>query len=387
MPIARRPHPALIPFLALFAAQSGFLVLTPTLPALARDLGVSTATAGALRIASGLAGAAVALSFRAIVRRLGLRDMIAAGLLGIALASAASALAPSYAVLAAAQVAVGAGGAIVVSGGVAAAARWSAPGERARVLAWTLLGQPAAWVAAMPVVGALEDTSWRLALAVPVAAAMLALVALSRRPAEAPEPGRAGTVAVLRGDLAVAGWAVGELLACSAWGGTLTFAGALMAESYGISAGLVGVLLAAGAAAYFPGSMLARRRAQAAPRPLLVLLGAVLAALVAVFGAVRPGLGFSVALFAVLVALAGARTLAGSAAGLAVAPRGDVAAMSIRAAALQLGYVVGGALGGAALSIGGYPLLGAVLGVLFAGAALPHLHTTRTTPTTQEVTP
>jgi len=387
MPIARRPHPALIPFLALFAAQSGFLVLTPTLPALARDLGVSTATAGALRIASGLAGAAVALSLTAIVRRLGLRDMIAAGLLGIALASAASALAPSFAVLAAAQVAVGAGGAIVVSGGVAAAARWSATGERARVLAWTLLGQPAAWVAAMPVVGALADTSWRLALAVPVAAAMLALVALTRRPAEAPEPGRAGTVAVLRGDIAVAGWAVGELLAFSAWGGTLTFAGALMAESYGISPGLVGVVLAAGAVAYFPGSMLARRRAQAAPRPLLVLLGAMLAALVAVFGAVRPDLGFSVALFAVLVALAGARTLAGSAAGLAVAPGGDVAAMSIRAAALQLGYVVGGTLGGAALSVGGYPLLGAVLGVLFAGAALPHLHATRITPTTQEVTP
>jgi predicted MFS family arabinose efflux permease len=385
MPIARRPHPALIPFLALFAAQSGFLVLTPTLPELARDLGVSTAAAGSLRIASGLAGAGVALTLMRVVPRLGLRDMIAVGLSGLTLASAASALAPSFAVLAAAQVVVGAGGAIVVSGGVAAAARWSAPSERARVLAWTLLGQPAAWVAAMPLVGALSDASWRLALVVPVAAGVVALVALARRPADAPEPARTGVRALLRGDPAVAGWAAGELLAFSAWGGTLTFAGALLVESYGISVGVVGILLAAAAIAYFPGSMLARRRAQAAPRPLLVALGGALAALVAVFGAARLGLGFSVVLFAVLVALAGARTLAGSAAGLAVAPCSAVAAMSIRAAALQLGYVVGGALGGAALSLGGYPLLGAVLAVLFAAAALPHLHLT-TTNTTEEVT-
>ena len=55
-------RPALTLFLALFASQAAFLVLTPILPDVARELGVSTATAGALRIASGLAGGAVALT-------------------------------------------------------------------------------------------------------------------------------------------------------------------------------------------------------------------------------------------------------------------------------------------------------------------------------------
>ena len=78
-------------------------------------------------------------------------------------------------------------------------------------------------------------------------------------------------------------------------------------------------------------------------------------------------------MFALIVLLVGARTLAGSAAGLKAAPRQAVAAMSIRAAATQLGMVVGAALGGTALTVGGYALLGAVLSILFAAAAVPHL--------------
>lgn len=377
MPSPNRPRPALILFLALFTAQAGFLVLTPILPQLAGDFGVSTATAGGLRIASGLTGAVVALALAGAGRRFGLRDLIAAGLLLVGLGSAAGAAAPSFALLAASQLAVGAGIAIVLSGGVAAAARWSAPGERARVLSWALLGQPASWVAGMPVIGALAGTSWRLAMCVPVAASAVALAALASRPADTPGDARSGIASVLRRNRAVTGWATGEVLAYSAWGGTLTFAGALMIESYGSSPSLVALLLAAAAFAYFPGALLARRAASEAPRRLLALLGGGLAGSLAVFGVVRPGLWFSAAMFALTGLLAGGRTLAGSAAGLEAAPRDEVAVMSIRAAATQVGTVAGAALGGAALALGGYGLLGAVLSILFAAGAVPHLAAAR----------
>jgi predicted MFS family arabinose efflux permease len=370
---SNRPQPALILFLALFTSQAGFLVLTPILPDVARDLGVSTATAGGLRIASGLAGGVVAFTLAVVGRRLGLRDLIAVGLLMIVLGSATGAAAPTFAVLAASQLAFGAGNAIVLSGAVAAAARWSGPSERARVLSWALLGQPASWIAGMPIIGALAGSSWRLAMCVPLAASAIALAVLATRSADPPDAARGGILSLLGRDSAVAGWAVGELLAYAAWGGTLTFAGALMIESYGPSPGLVGLLLAAAAAAYFPGNLLARRRAGESPRQLLALLGSGLALTLAVFGAVRPGLWFSVALFALIVLLAGGRTLSGSAAGLEAAPRNEVAVMSIRAAATQLGMVVGAALGGAALTLGGYALLGAVLSILFAAGAVPHL--------------
>jgi MFS transporter, DHA1 family, inner membrane transport protein len=379
MPVPR-PRPALILFLALFTSQAGFLVLTPILPDLAKDLHVSTATAGGLRITSGLTGAAVALALSAAGRRLGLRDLIAAGLLLVVLGSAISALAPSFPVLAAGQLVFGAGQATIVSGAVAAAAHWSTPDTRARVLASALLGQPASWIAGMPLIGLLCGTSWRLAFSVPLGAGAIALAALLTRPADAPSGESVGIRTLLTRDRVIAGWAAGELLAYSAWGGTLTFAGSLLIESYGASSGLVGLLLAASAAAYFPGNLLARRRLTESPRRLLARHGAALAIAVAVFGVVRPGLWFSVILFALTVLLVAGRTLAGSAAGLDAAPRDAVVVMSIRAAATQLGIVAGGAFGGVALAAGGYDLLGVMLSALFAAAALPHLSALRARP-------
>ena len=45
----------------LFVSQAALLVLSPVLPELARELGVSTATAGQLRSLSGLTGGLTAV--------------------------------------------------------------------------------------------------------------------------------------------------------------------------------------------------------------------------------------------------------------------------------------------------------------------------------------
>jgi predicted MFS family arabinose efflux permease len=55
------------------------------------------------------------------------------------------------------------------------------------------------------------------------------------------------------------------------------------------------------------------------------------------------------------------------------APDDRLAAMSLRAAANQLGYLLGAGAGGAALAVGGFPALGPALAGLFASAALVHL--------------
>jgi predicted MFS family arabinose efflux permease len=47
--------------------------------------------------------------------------------------------------------------------------------------------------------------------------------------------------------------------------------------------------------------------------------------------------------------------------------------MSLRAAAIQFGYLLGAASGGAALAAGGYGLLGATIGALFLLGVAPHL--------------
>jgi predicted MFS family arabinose efflux permease len=50
------PRPHVVPFVSLFASQAGLLVLSPILPELGREFGVSTATAGQLRTLSGATG-------------------------------------------------------------------------------------------------------------------------------------------------------------------------------------------------------------------------------------------------------------------------------------------------------------------------------------------
>jgi DHA1 family inner membrane transport protein len=91
---------------------------------------------------------------------------------------------------------------------------------------------------------------------------------------------------------------------------------------------------------------------------------------VAVFGAWRPSLGVSGLLFTLLAFLAGGRTFAGSATGLATAPEDKLLAMRVRAAALQFGYLVGSVVGGIALAAEGYGAMGFTFAFLFAAAAL-----------------
>jgi predicted MFS family arabinose efflux permease len=365
--------PARALFLCMFGGQAAFLVLAPILTEMSRELGVATATAGQLRLVSGAAGGVAALALGPLARRFDLRALLTAGLSLLAGGSLASAAAPGFVALAGAQLAVGSGLGIVVSSTITAASEWASPARRAHVLSWALLGQPAAWVIGMPAIGAVAEISWRLTwIGLPLLASLLALVAVRRRPAAAPASELGVSWSVVWRDRAVAGWALGELLAFAAWGGTLVFSGALFAESYGLSAASVGLLLALGASAYFPGSFLVRRYLDRAARPLLIGFGLALAAGIALFGTVRPSAIASAALFAALVFLAGGRTLAASAIGLEAAPEHRMAVTSIRAAATQFGYLLGVAVAGIALAAGGYMALGVSLAALLAtGTVVP----------------
>jgi predicted MFS family arabinose efflux permease len=171
----------------------------------------------------------------------------------------------------------------------------------------------------------------------------------------------------------VARWSAGELLAFSGWAGALVYMGALLVESYDLSIAATGLALGFGALVYVPGNLLFRRWVDTHGRLLLIVLALSAAATVAVLGAVRPSVWFSLATFSLLCFIAGGRTLVGSARGLGLAPELRLGVTGIRTAALQSGYFVGAAVGGIALSAGGYGGLGLAFAVLFVGAAIPHL--------------
>ncbi|HWQ23483.1 MAG TPA: MFS transporter [Gaiellaceae bacterium] len=359
--------------LCLAAAQAALLVLTPVLAPMASDLGVSTAVAGQLRTVSGLAAGATALLMGLVAARFGLRRLLGAGLLVVAAGSALSALAPDFALLALAQLLIGVGIGLSYSAGIAAVAEWSAPGERSRVLGIALLGPPLAWVVGMPLAGVAGDVSWRLAwIVAPLVLALAAFAALRGQPGSPPAASRADLGRVLRHP-GVLRWSLGELLAYSGWAGALVFVGALFIEAYDLSVASTGLVLGVGALVYLPGNMLFRRLVDAHERTLLAGLALSAAVAVTVLGVSRPTVWFSLLVFSVLSFIAGGRTLAGSSRGLSLAPELRLGVTGVRTAAIQLGYFVGAAVGGAALAVGGYPALGLALGCLFAAAAVPHL--------------
>jgi predicted MFS family arabinose efflux permease len=365
-------HPSAVLFACLFASQSALLVLSPILVDVAREFGVSTATAGQLRSISGATGGMTALLLATAARRPGLRELLSVGAALLALASALSAAAPSFAVLAVAQAILGVGAGLLVAVGIAAAGEWPAPAHRPHVLAWAIAGMPAAWIAGMPVVGAVADSGWRAAwIAVPTAAALIALALVRMRPPDAPSR-RSGAAAAAWRRPDVARFAAGELLANAAWASVLTYSGALLLQSYGISPGVVALGLGLMATAMLPGTFSARRRSAHATLPLLAGLTAFQGAAVVTLGALRVGLAVTLALLAVMAFVNGRRSMFASALGMDTAPEDRVAVMSMRAAANQLGYLLGAAVGGLALALGGFVALGAALAALFLGAALIH---------------
>jgi len=362
---------AAILFLCLFAAQSGQLALTPVLTDVARAFGVSTAEAGQIRTLAAAVAAIAALGVGSLATRVRLRTLLFAGIVLVGAGAASSLVASSLLVLAIGQALIGSASSILVATGVAAAAAWSTEADRGRVVAWALVGAPSAWVAAMPVIGVVGAMSWRLAFVVPIAAAAVAALALRRAPVAMSSSSGSGLRTAL-GERGLLAWAVGELLAYAAWSGVLVYAGALFVESYRTSLAAVGLSLGLGAAAYIPGTFLAQRIARARAGMLLAATGLLLAGCVSAFAALRVGIWLSAVGFAVLCFLAGARTYLGSLVGLELAAGKHAAAMSVRAAAAQVGWILGAGAGGAALALGGYSALGLVLAALFVAGALPH---------------
>jgi len=357
-------------FASLFASQAAVIAMSPVLAEAASDLHVSTAEAGQVRTITGLAAGITALLFGTVARRVGSgRQLLAASAL-LAVAALASAAAPSFPFLALAQVPVGVAVAVLTTAGTLAAAEWVAPEHRTRTLSWALVGQPAAWIVGMPVIGVLGERSWRYGwLALPLSAAVVAGILVAGRARRAPVGYRPTNVHGVLGDPGLARWLASELLANGAWAGTLVYAGALLTESYGISARLTGGLLAVGAVSYVIGNFTSRRLVGRDPQRVLSLFAVLLAVGDGFFGTARTGVATSTAVFAAAAFLAGGRTLVASAFALSMPPEIRPTVTALRAATMQFGYFVGSSAGGIALAVGGYGAVGATMATLFLAAA------------------
>jgi DHA1 family inner membrane transport protein len=363
-------------FMCVFTSQAGVLVLSPILVDVARDFGVSTAVAGQLRIVAAPIAALVAIVVASARARLPYRLLLAGGAGLVAVGSVASAVATSFVGLAIAQVPLWIGISTLVAGGIGAAGAWSTREDRTRLVARSLAGAPAAWIVGMPTIGWVAEADWRLAfLAVPLPAAVATVALLAVLPEGKPELRAAPSLLrLLRAPRA--GWrAIGELLAMSAWAGTLVFSGALFVEEYGASPRLTGIVLATMAGAYLAGNVLGGRMRGACARRVLGLGNVAAAVAVALTWVVTPNLLVTLALFGLAAAIVAARTVTGTTYGFAIGGERKLEVGAARAALTHVGYLAGSLLGGAALAIGGDAAVGIAFGALFLAAAAPYLLT------------
>ena len=359
-PRARRLLPLV---LATMASQGLLVVLTPIIVEVARDLGVSVGVVGQAR--STFAGAAIvsSLVIAPLLDRLGVRLLLLWGA-GLAIAGcAAVAASPSLAVFGSVQLLLGVGFACLMSAGFAGVAAFPVE-DRPWAMGYLVGANGLAWVVVNPLAGVLTDLfSWRVAYTIP---AMIALCVIAWARAA---PGGNATVTSgvgLRGVLAKPSarrWVLSEMISLFAWGAYLTFTGAFFIERYGLSESATGVLLALLAAAFFVVSVRVAPLLSHLPRSLLVAASALgMGAFIAL------QLGAQAALWVVLAAAfscaiaGGIRLTVSSTLGLSQLPDQPGSIMAVRTAAIQMGYLLGGLVGGATLAWGGYAALGLLLG-------------------------
>jgi predicted MFS family arabinose efflux permease len=360
--------------LATVATQSSIVVLAPLVVEIGRDLGASVSAVGLARSVMAGTAVAVSLAIGPVIDRVGVRPLILSGA-GLAMAGAAAAAsAPSLPLFYAAHLITGGGVACLLSAGFAGVAAYFPPDRAAWAMGYVVGAQSIAWIAGNPVIGALAESSWRLAYAVPAVIAALALAAglaaPRMRPSASDEGARAGLSAVFR-DRSARRWTLAELVAYLAWTAELTYAGAFYIESYGTSEATVGVLLAAGSVVFLVGSLNTERLLDRLPRrPTIAAAALAMGAMLVPVLNLTPSVGFTLGVFCVMALFASFRSTGASALGLDQMPSRAGSMMGARTASAQLGYMIGAALGAAVLAAADFGALGFVL---FAGMAFSAL--------------
>jgi EmrB/QacA subfamily drug resistance transporter len=187
------------------------------LPAIADDLGATTAGLQWTVNGYALTLAALLLLGGSLGDRLGRRRMFLAGTVAFAAASVLCALAPTVGLLVAARAVQGVGGALLTPGSLAILQASFAEGDRARAIgAWS--GLAGAVGAVAPFVGGwiIEQAGWRWVFGINIPLAALVVVVALRWVPESRDPGASGPLDVLGTALAAVG--LGALTwALTAW--------------------------------------------------------------------------------------------------------------------------------------------------------------------------
>ena len=214
-----------------------------------------------------------------------------------------------------------------------------------RTLSWAVVGQPAAWIVGMPLVGLVGAGSWRLGwIALPLAASLVAALAVLGRLEQNPRPGRPGTRCRFASRSRATVFGAGSSPSClRTRPGSERSCTRARCSSTSITprAGR----RASCSRAQRSGTSRARWASDAPPCSILTSLSRVLALGLAVceaaFWWIRPDELTSTVLLTLTASVAGGRTLLSNSHALGHAPEVRTTLTGLRVATVQLGYFLG----------------------------------------------
>lgn len=368
-------NPKLWPLaLANFVAGTGTFIVAGLLNEMSADLHVSVAGVGQL-----LAGYSLALAIGApltawLTTRIDRRSLLATTMLAYALLHFAAALAPGFALLAAARVASGFVAAIVTPQCVATAALLVPPAARGRAITTVFLGFSMALVLGLPLGTTLGAAfGWRSAMGVVGLASLASAVwiRIAIPPALHVAPMDARAWRALAGNVAIL-WVIATTVVHAAGQFTLyTYLAPVFRASLGAQAGTIGLLFGWFGVVGVAGNIVAGRQIDrlGAPRVVAICLGLLVACFV-----LWPLTHGSLALTLVAILLWGLGCFAINASQqtrlMLIAPELASASVALNSSAIYLGQAAGSALGGLLIVESGYAALSWAGLALLLGACL-----------------
>lgn len=379
MPEATRRNATPSPWLVLAVLTAGtyasflnFSLLSPLLPAIAADLDAVPAIVGQLASVSAVVAFCTAVLATPWMDRYSRRSWLRIEAIVLLVGTLVTALSPSLGWLIAGRVIAGFGAAVIGANCLAAVREVfvNDSGQRNRAIGILVSSAMVAFITGLPLLAFVAAvTDWRWAVAVLTIPAGLLLVGSSLLPDTATESsGRTPWAAPFRAVLAdrqvVPLYGV-LVTVVGAYVGWLVFLGAYAVDRFAMTAGLLGLIYIASGSVELVTNTLTPRVIQAVGAPTMVVAGAALMAIPLLLSGIAVRSVAVVFLAAAAINVGSAAVVIGVNALLLDRARAPGAALSLAAAANELGTAAGPLLAGwMLLRTGDYDIANQVMGAL-----------------------
>lgn len=361
---------------ASFGSAFNNLIITPILPEVTKEMGVSVSVGGLLVTSYAIAGTLTSVVAGPVIDRLGRKPLVLAGMCILTLATLCSAVAPNFELLLAARAIAGLGVACLTPAVFSAVGDYFDYEERGRAMSWVISINQSASILGVPAGAIIAGLSnWRMTFVLLTGiCAALCLLLFAKLPADPPAKHATGRSAfspfgTVLSDGPTVMAIVAGLVANSYWFVMGTYMAAYFSDEFGIASWALGALTMTSGIGLLVGASIGGRLAdERGKRP--VILVSLVGVGVFTFLATTAATNAWLALICLLLfsTAAGARFASAQAVMTEMLPEYRGTVMALNASAQQLSIVTGSSLGGVAISAWGYIALGP-LAAGFAAAA------------------